>query len=248
MSDTIKIEMSVLELSTLKNLEGNPHYMTAAQFGRLVENIKRDGVLTSAPLIYKGEILSGNHRVMAAIKAGVTHGNCIVIESDLTPAQKTAIALSHNAINGQDDLSMLQSLYDTLDIEHKAYSGLTDDSFDIEDIDINGMSIGAIKYQEITLYFLPEEAEIFAHVMKLIEAKAKRAAPPAALIARLEDFNQFFDVITKSKKTLNIHNSALVVKTISDMTLAKLDADEAERIEAERLKAEQNDSKQQKGS
>jgi hypothetical protein len=239
-AEPIQIVNEVVELKTLKGLENNPHYMTASQFGRLMENIERDGVLTSSPLVYKNEILSGNHRVQAAIKAGITHSNAIIITSELTPSQKTAIALSHNAINGQDDLSILQSLYDTLDIEHKAYSGLTDDSFNIDGIDINGLSIGAIKYQEITLYFLPEEHEVFMHVLKLIEAKAKRASPPVSLMARLEDFDEMFEAITKSKKAVNIHNSALVVKTIADMTLAKLTADEAE---AERLKAEQNDSK-----
>jgi ParB-like chromosome segregation protein Spo0J len=46
--------------------------MKAPQFKRLVENIRRDGVLTQLPLVYRGRILSGNHRVRAAIEAGLT--------------------------------------------------------------------------------------------------------------------------------------------------------------------------------
>ena len=37
---------------------------------RLTENLRRDGALSSAPLIYGDRIISGHHRVEAAMKAG----------------------------------------------------------------------------------------------------------------------------------------------------------------------------------
>jgi len=91
------------DLTKLKLLDGNPRYMTPAQFKRLVKNLEHDGVLTSAPLVYKGEVISGNHRVQAAIEAGITDADIIEIISDLTESEKRAIALSHNSISGSTD-------------------------------------------------------------------------------------------------------------------------------------------------
>ena len=57
-------------------LEKNARYMKAEQFQNLVENVKKDGNLSSLPLCYREKdgklrVLSGNHRVMAARQAGV---------------------------------------------------------------------------------------------------------------------------------------------------------------------------------
>ncbi len=54
----------------LKLLEKNARYMKAEQFQSLVENIKKDGNLSSLPLCYREKdgklrVLSGNHRVQA---------------------------------------------------------------------------------------------------------------------------------------------------------------------------------------
>jgi len=119
------------DLTKLKYLDANPRYMTPGQFKRLVENLKHDGVLTSAPLVYKGEVLSGNHRVQAAIEAGITEADIIEIISELTEQQKKAIALSHNSISGQDNLSLLQDYYESLD------------SFKVEELDVSSLSVGA---------------------------------------------------------------------------------------------------------
>lgn len=61
---------------TLKLLEMNARFMRHEEFQRLVANVKKDGQLTSAPFAARNadgtyEVLSGNHRVQAAIAAGV---------------------------------------------------------------------------------------------------------------------------------------------------------------------------------
>ena len=47
---------------------------------RLTENLRRDGALSSAPLIYGDRIISGHHRVEAAIKAGIVDADCLSID------------------------------------------------------------------------------------------------------------------------------------------------------------------------
>ena len=46
---------------------------------RLTENLRRDGALSSAPLIYGDRIISGHHRVEAAMKAGIVEADCLSI-------------------------------------------------------------------------------------------------------------------------------------------------------------------------
>ena len=94
-------------LRELKLLEKNARYMKGAQFNRLVENVRRDGCLTSFPLVHReGDslvVVSGNHRVRAAIEAGIEESDVIEATSPLTRQQFVALQLSHNAIAGQDD-------------------------------------------------------------------------------------------------------------------------------------------------
>lgn len=207
------------DLTKLKYLDANPRYMTPSQFKRLVENLKHDGVLTSAPLVYKGEVISGNHRVQAAIEANITEADIIEITSELTEQQKKAIALSHNSIAGQDNLSLLQDYYDSLDSFFKEYSGLSDDSFKVEDIDISSLSVGAPQYQQLLILFLPEEQETFMDLLKQIGKKQESIK----LFGSMDDFDTFFDAVTKAKKIMNIHNSAVVLRTMAQLTLQKLE-------------------------
>lgn len=111
-SDSLETRVVRRKLSELTLLEGheNARYMKAAQFNRLVDNLKRDGVLTSSPLIYKNTVRSGNHRVAAAIKAGIAEADCIELLGDVSEERVIGIQLAHNAINGQDDPNILSTI------------------------------------------------------------------------------------------------------------------------------------------
>jgi len=62
---------------TLTLLDVNARFLPHEQFRQLVENIRRDGCLTSTPLVWNDTasgrlvVLSGNHRTLAAIEAGL---------------------------------------------------------------------------------------------------------------------------------------------------------------------------------
>ena len=219
-------------LKDLTLLEKNARYMTVTQFGRLVDNLKRDGVLTSYPLIYKNVVLSDNHRVQAAIEAGIIDSPCIEVLTELTQEQQTTIVLSHNAISGQDDLSTLQELYESLGLELKAYSGLTDDSFKLEEIDIDSLSLGTPKYEELLILFLPEELTVFQEAVKKLEKSKARKA----FAAHYADYADIFQAVTETKKKLDIHNTAMALRVMADLALKQLDqmAEEAENEQADK--------------
>jgi hypothetical protein len=196
--------------------------MPGAQFRQLVENLKLDGALTSTPLVYQGNVLSGNHRVQAAIEAGIEEGDVLEVLTPLDEKRQVALQLSHNAIVGQDDPGLLSELYRGLDIEWKQYSGLTDAALnDISELDVNALALGAPEYQELVLLFLPEEQGAFLRALKSIEGKLKKGVP--VFVGRYEDFDRFFEAVVAMKKVKGVHNSALAVRMLAELALAQLE-------------------------
>lgn len=220
----MQIETRVIKtnLKSLKLLEVNARYMEPKAFQKLVDNIKRDQVLTSTPLVYKNEVLSGNHRVQAAIKAGLEEANVIEILSELTDDQKKAIQLSHNAINGKDDQNLLQQIYDSIgDFDFKQYSALTDDDFKLQEIDIKALGFEQPKMEEVTISFIASDKEVFLDNLKNIEKRSKSGK--LTLVADIEAFDQFYEAVIQTKHQLNIINTAQAVMVMSQLALKALE-------------------------
>lgn len=200
--------------------------MTGEQLRRLRDNIKRDGGLTSVPLIYvhddgTPEILSGNHRVQGALEAGVEEGWVMEIVTRIPQSRRVSIQLSHNAITGQDDPTLLKELYDGLDdLNEKLYSGLTDDDFGLPPLEISGLSLAGPTYEEVTLLFLPEEAEVFRDVLKKLE---KRKPLGDRYAVHLDDWQKLFDTIIRTKDKLRIMSTPIALRAIVDLAIERLD-------------------------
>ena len=224
-TSTGKLETRIVRvaLKDLRVLEGheNARYMKAPQFKRLVENLVRDGVLTSTPLIYKGVVRSGNHRVQAAIKAGIVDAECIELLGEYPEDRVLAIQLAHNAINGEDDPNILAKIWKPLSFDEKRYSGLTDEIVGaVKPIDVKSLGLGGPQQEEITLLFLPEEAKTFVDLVARIEKKVRR---PPVFAASRADFDKFFDTIVAVKTALNIHNTALAIGMMAQLANERLE-------------------------
>lgn len=235
----LRVNFSTLPIDGLYTLsaEENARYMTADQMRRLSGNIKKDGASTSAVLIYpdieinKLVVLSGNHRVEAAKLAGQSVVPVMVIQNYLTPERRVSIQLSHNAITGQDDPNILGRLYESLSLQYKAYSGLTDDSFNVlEKLDIDSLSLGTPKYEEITLLFLPSEKEVFQKAVEIID---KSKATKTIHLAHYEEFRRLFDALVLVKERNNVFNSAVALRDLVDLALERLEQLKAEPTHAE---------------
>jgi len=117
-----------IEYVLFRNIEESPvnaQEMSDKDFNRLVKNIKKDGILTTAPLLMdqpsknKFMCVSGHHRIRAAIKAGLDGAHCFVMD-EVDESTRVRIQLSHNDIHGSpnlETLSYLQSLLSDMDIE-----------------------------------------------------------------------------------------------------------------------------------
>ena len=115
LKDGIAVETVTVDPRALLLLEKNARFMKPEVFRRLVENVRRDGVLTSLPFcVREGEglrVLSGNHRVLAAIEAGLVEVDVLVSLTPLSIARQRAIQLSHNSLTGEDDPVTLRELF-----------------------------------------------------------------------------------------------------------------------------------------
>ena len=189
-------------------------------------------MLTSLPLVHRDQssnsqltILSGNHRVAAAIKAGIEESDVIEVTNRLTREQFVALQLSHNAIVGQDDQAVLKELYEELDFEWKEYSGLTDEAFNVAELDVTMLRVDQPFFEELTIAFLPGDKAIF---MEWLD-KLARSKAAARLVGQYEDFTQFFDAIIAVKEAKGVVNSAVALRLMAELAGRQLEAEQAEQ-------------------
>ena len=206
----------------IKLLELNARYMKHEEFKRLVENVRRDGQLTSAPFLClepdgRYRCLSGNHRTKAAIEAGLQSIVCFVTDDPLTEDQKIAIQLSHNSISGQDDPATLKQLYESiLDVDMKKYSGLDDKTLELLD-KFSSVSISEanLTYQTLSIVFLPDELQAAKQTLKEALECSKRAKSADEIwLARFSEYDAWLDAQEAASSAYNVKNVATAIGLI----------------------------------
>ncbi|QKY79942.1 ParB-like nuclease domain protein [Gordonia phage Clawz] len=200
-------------------LEVNAHYMTKEKFDALVANIRRDGALTSLPLVYADPdnereiVLSGNHRTQAAIEAELDEIQVMLIDQKLSRQQQVAIQLSHNSIFGEDDPSTLAMLYNELDdVDWRAYSGLDDKSLDLLDESTTlPMSEVNLSFNEVSFVFLPPELEA---AEQAFEEARRFAGAKTYWLAEFEQYDAMMKALDTARKSYNVGNKATALAVI----------------------------------
>lgn len=210
----METEILQVDPKELKLLTLNARYMEPDEFNRLVRNVKRDGCLTQLPFVYRKNgnliVLSGNHRVQAAIKAGLKTIEVQAAIGSLTKDQALAIQLSHNAISGKDDMGVLKQLYESInDLEFKEYSGLDDQTLKmLDEITAQSMSGANLKFQMLNFLFLPSEVQEIKKVIKQVNTQVKN---DVTLSAKYEDYDVFLDTLNDVSKGTRIKNTAVTI-------------------------------------
>lgn len=220
----LRVKVVTGDPRTLTLLEVNARYMTHEQYQRLVANVRRDGVLTSSPFVWRrpdgeGEVLSGNHRTKASIEAGLTE--ITWLESDDERLQdrrvRVAVQLSHNAIEGQDDPAVLAQLYAELDdIKLREYSGLDDRTLELlANVSIDKLAEANLDYQTLHFTFLPEDADRARHGFEDAETLSRGA--DERWLARYGDHFRLLDAIATTGKAHDIRNQAAALTYMLDV-------------------------------
>lgn len=210
-------------------LDHNARYMTKEQLGRLTENVKGDGFLSQLPFCIREEsgkykVLSGNHRVKSAIKAGLSRILVLFGTPDVFDEQKQlAIQLSHNAISGQDDISILQELYASLkDLDLKAYTGIDEkELFQYKALDFSGIGEQDIALNEVNFMFCDVNLE---NVEKVLDALDRKGLDPKKDALVVGSIDRFVEIMTRVKKKLNIKNRSVALLAMCRICEAYLEA------------------------
>ena len=204
MTESSKIETTIRKrnLRELKPSPKNARYMLQHEFLRLAENIRQDGALTSTPLIYQDRILSGHHRIEAALYVGIEEADCMEIVSEITEDQQTAIQLSHNAIVGSDDKHVLQDMLDRLSDAEKAYATVDeldavggDDALVEQSMDVD---------EGLTTFVLIFAEDDAREVIKRIAKMKDQIGADTFLIAPDKLFSDFYQEMIRARTDLNL--------------------------------------------
>ena len=184
-----KIETRVVKrkLKELKPSNLNARQMSELHMERLTTNIERDGALTSVPLVYRDRIISGHHRVMAAIRAGVETADCIEILGEVDDHHLTALQLSHNSISGKDDPNVLAEMLANLPPLEQEFASVDLPALDALNL---GPSIRLPPAIQVTVSFLPSEYDEIEEAAKSVsKARAAQQFEPNAVV---EEFLECF--------------------------------------------------------
>ncbi len=111
MNKARKEQLTWMPISSLVALKRNPQYCTPRQMESLKESIRRDGFVV--PVLIRKiprkkdryEIVSGNHRVMAARELGMIDVPCVLIA--MTDKQAQRLAVNLNTIHGEPNPELL---------------------------------------------------------------------------------------------------------------------------------------------
>ncbi len=217
----------------LKLLEVNARFMRHEEFMRLVDNVKKDGGLTSVPFACldsdgKYLVLSGNHRVKAAISAGLEKIQIMVTDEELTKAQQTGIQLSHNSIVGEDDPYVLRQLYESIDdIDWKEYSGLDDKTLDLlTKVSAKAFSEANLSFQTLAITFLPDELKDAEKVID--DAISASEFADSTWLASMKEYDRWLDAQEKVSEAYGVKN----VATALDLVLKIFEANKMQLSEA----------------
>jgi hypothetical protein len=224
---TERIETRVIQIDPrqLKLLDLNARFMRHETFMRLVENVRADGTLTQIPfawllhdddtqqpLLQEGEpvyeVLSGNHRVQAAISAELETIAVEVSDQYLDADRRKGIQLSHNELVGEDDPATLKTIYSSInDITMRVYSGLDDKKLDLlTDVETGALSEAALDFQTIQMVFLPDELEVVEETWE--QAKKTMKQIDQVWLARFTDYDRFLDALEATSDAYGIKNTA----------------------------------------
>ena len=231
-------------------LERNAHYMDKDIFDRLVENVAEDGFLSQLPFGMKREedgkylMLSGNHRLKAAIKAKLDYILILYIDETDKDTQ-LGYQLSHNALVGKDDRQMLKEIYSEIQsLEKKEFSGLNGLEFvDVQKISTPAINDGDIEITEMKFMFVESRANNIKNVLDSLE-KLQIDENSSIIVG---SFEAYIKLTQEVKKRYQIKSRSVAFSKMIDICeayleeLAKMDAEKAEEV-AEEAKSETPES------
>ncbi|MFV0421612.1 ParB N-terminal domain-containing protein [Oleidesulfovibrio sp.] len=210
------MQLMIVNPRTLRLLKNNARFFKRETFRQLRDNITADQRLSSVPLCYLHEggnleVLSGNHRVKASIEAELPQIMVLAITEELPKSKRIAIQLSHNALVGEDDQSILANLWAQIEsVTDKLYSGLDSEAVkELDDVELVNFSTPQVPAHMVTFMFTDGEKETLSEVLDMLAVSAKRSS--AVYLGPSEQYEQFTNLVADIKDAEKIRDSSLAM-------------------------------------
>lgn len=208
--------------ASLTLLKDNARFFKREAFRQLRDNIAADKRLSSVPLCYRHEdgrleVLSGNHRVQASIEANISHILVLVITEELDKSRRIAIQLSHNALVGEDDQSILANLWAQIDsVQDKLYSGLDSEMLkEIGDVELVNFATPQVPAHMVTFMFTDGEKEQLSEILDMLADAAKKSS--AVHVCSDQQYEEFAKLLTDVKHAEKIRDSSLAMTRLMEI-------------------------------
>ena len=215
-----------VELADLREQDLNARVMDDAKFNQLVENIGKRGTLEQLPycaLTDRGiEIVSGNHRVRAARKAGLKETAILLDRSGLSRSAIAAKQLAHNSIEGTDDQDVLRQIASTItDVDEMLETALGQDYFKKVQEEAEKMPLPKVSFdwKTVQFTFLPTQV---ADLDRLVDATPKADYEG---VAPLELFDGFAEALRRTERFEDVRNVGTAVHAMVKMALGEFPED-----------------------
>ena len=226
------MRLMVVEPGRLTLLKDNARFFKRETFRQLRDNIAADKRLSSVPLCYrhedgKLEVLSGNHRVQASIEAGLAHIVVLVITEKLDKSRRIAIQLSHNALVGEDDQSILANLWAQVEsVQDKLYSGLDSEMLkELGEVELVNFATPQVPAHMVTLMFTDGEQEQLSQILDLLADAARRSS--AVHVFQGTQYETFSKLLLDVKNAEKIRDSSLAMMRMLEIVSEYLERESA---------------------
>lgn len=216
------LEIWRIPISDLREQDVNARQQDAAMFERLTTTVKRDGRLESLPFVAqtdKGfEIVSGHHRVRAAIAAMLPNVVCLVDSSGLNSDQIKAKQLAHNSIQGKDNAQLVSQIFKEIQDADAKLEAFIDQKVDVplpkvkvEDITIK------LDYRFVSVVFLPSESKRWDEIVKQVGAMQ-----PELWAAEMQHFAPFQALVKRISADYDMHAMGTILSKMGELASLQL--------------------------
>lgn len=228
------LEIWRVAITEVREQDMNARAMDPKIFDRLTATIRRDSRLESLPLLAVTEkwlretgtrhleIVSGHHRVRAAIAAGLKEFFALVDTSGLNRDQIRAKQLAHNAIQGRDNDQLVAQIYSAIADAESRLEACVDVPVTVELPSVNVPELDLkMDYRAVAILFLRHEKERFDRVVEAVSQMDRDL-----YLADMAAFEPFRAAVKRVMSEYEVKAASTAVVKMSEIVMESLGQEE----------------------
>lgn len=225
------LKIAKVNVEELREQDLNARHMDKKMFERLSANIRHDARLESLPFVAQTErgleIVSGHHRVRAARSANLNDIFIILDDTGLSQDQIRSKQLSHNSLQGEDNMQLVKEIYAMIDDADQKLAAYIDadlelmfDKAQVKDVAID------FDIKHILVTFLSYEQAVFNRAAEKINGQYEEL-----YVADMKQLEPFTQAMNRAGKEYDIRATSTLFAKMAEIVLEHLgeEIDEAER-------------------